>query len=95
MKRLSGNLLLAGALVMLFPCAAHEGSHADPSGQILQAVAVSYDSKVSITEEGAYRLVVSNGIPAHSIGRFPNSGNPNAITPQDHAFRIALAPQAG
>jgi hypothetical protein len=37
--------------------------------------------------------VVSNGIPDHAVGRFPNSGNPNRIRPQAHRFEMPVAPR--
>jgi len=56
----------------------------------LQAIA---DNRVSIREEGGYRYIESNGLPDHSTGQFPNSGNPNSISAQNHQFRVTLNPQ--
>ena len=49
-------------------------------------------NEVSIKQDGNYRYIKSNGIPNHTTGRFPNSGNPNAISEQNHSFRITLKP---
>lgn len=49
--------------------------------------------EVSITIEGDSRVIRSNGLPAHTTGTFPNSGNPNAIRAQNHEYRIPLVPQ--
>ena len=35
----------------------------------------------------------SNGVPVHNTGEFPNAGNPNTITPQDHFFSVRLEPE--
>ena len=51
-------------------------------------------NEVEIVVRGDVRLIASNGIPDHEPGRFPNRGNPNAIRPQRHAFRMPLAPEA-
>jgi len=48
---------------------------------------------VSITEEGNTRRIISNGIPDHETGRFPNRGNPNRIAPQQHRFSVPLEPR--
>lgn len=53
------------------------------------------DSAVRIWEDGRYRYIESNGLPDHQTGRFPNRGNPNAISSQSYRFRVALHPQAG
>ncbi len=50
-------------------------------------------NQVSITTQGDYRIVTSNGIPNHTIGAFPNAHNPNSVAPQQHYFRIPLHPQ--
>ncbi len=47
---------------------------------------------VSITIEGDYRVIKSNGWPDHAPGAFPRRGNPNTATPQSYTFRIPLKP---
>ncbi len=49
-------------------------------------------NRVSIEEDGAYRVVRANAIPDHETGRFPNNRNPNAISEQDLLFRAPLQP---
>lgn len=49
---------------------------------------------VEITVEGAYRVIRSNGLPAHEPGAFPNPGNPNAIRAQSYTYRVPLKPEA-
>lgn len=39
-------------------------------------------NRVSININNGQRCIVANGIPNHSIGRFPNSGNPHSIRSQ-------------
>ena len=51
-------------------------------------------NKVSITIEGEFRVIHSNGIPAHPTGSFPNRGNPNRIAAQDYLFRIPAKPKS-
>jgi hypothetical protein len=43
--------------------------------------------------KGEKRVIESNGIPGHLVGRFPNHGNPNAITPQPYHFEIPTSPR--
>lgn len=51
-------------------------------------------NKVSLTPEGKFVTIESNGIPDHQPGEFPRRGNPNAIKPQSYHFRVPLHPQA-
>lgn len=51
--------------------------------------------RVAITVEGALRWIRGNGLPDHPTGAFPGRGNPNRIAPQNHAFRVPVAPRAG
>lgn len=48
--------------------------------------------RTSIVVRGDHRYIVSNGLPDHETGRFPNRGNPNRITAQDHRFRVPVKP---
>lgn len=48
--------------------------------------------EVRITLEGDYRVIRSNGLPDHATGPFPVRGNPNAIAPQRHEFRVTTKP---
>lgn len=50
--------------------------------------------QVAITVEGALRWIRGNGLPDHPTGAFPVRGNPNRIAPQNHAFRVPVAPRA-
>jgi hypothetical protein len=49
-------------------------------------------NQVTITEEGDFRIIRSNDIPAHKVGRFPNPGNPNEISEQQLNLRLPLHP---
>ena len=51
------------------------------------------ENEVSIREDGNYRYIESNGIPDHTTGKFPNSGNPNSISEQHHNFKVTLKPK--
>ena len=51
------------------------------------------ESKVSMTEEGSFRVIRANGIPNHATGQFPGPGCPNAISAQSYQFRVPLHPQ--
>jgi hypothetical protein len=52
-----------------------------------------WSNQVSITVEGDYRYITSNGIPNHRTGQFPNRNNPNTIAPQQHAFKVPVKPR--
>lgn len=49
--------------------------------------------EVSITADGEYRTIKTDGIPSHDHGAFPNAHNPNTISAQDYHFRVPIHPQ--
>ena len=56
--------------------------------------AANVANTVSITTEGEYRIIKSNGWPDHAPGAFPRRGNPNTATAQSYSFRVPLKPKA-
>lgn len=48
-------------------------------------------NEVTISADGNYRYIISNGIP-YWHGQFPNPGNPNYILPQHYHFKVPLHP---
>lgn len=50
-------------------------------------------ANIRIDEQGGYRYIESDGLPDHATGKFPNPGNPNAISSQDYKFRVPLKPK--
>lgn len=51
------------------------------------------DPTVSITVEGEFRVIRSNSLPDHAIGKFPNAQNPNALRSLNRESRIPLNPK--
>jgi hypothetical protein len=74
------NLWVASAVVALLAWAAAAG--APPERQ------------VEITVQDGVRRISSDGIPDHATGKFPNAGNPNAISRQGYRFRVPEKPRA-
>lgn len=52
----------------------------------------SFLSNVTTSISGNEITVMSDGLPNHETGDFPNSGNPNMISEQDHEFTFSLNP---
>jgi hypothetical protein len=48
-----------------------------------------------VTVKNGIRRLVSNGIPNHKTGAFPNSGNPNKISAQAQDFSLPTSPKKG
>ncbi len=65
-----------------------------PAALALPGMAWAVDNRVSISLEGGYRVIRSNGIPNHETGTFPNRRNPNRISAQSHEFRVPAMPKA-
>lgn len=50
------------------------------------------DHQLTFEQHDGHRHVVSNGIPEHKVGRFPNRGNPHSILPQRYQFSLPTNP---
>ncbi|MEP0521330.1 MAG: YHYH protein [Hyphomicrobiales bacterium] len=53
---------------------------------------LAHEGKVSVSIENGKRCYHSNGLPDHSTGVFPNSGNPNAISAQNVNVCVSTSP---
>ncbi len=51
--------------------------------------------EVAVTVKNGVRRIISNGIPNHVTGTFPNSGNPNRISAQKQDYSISTNPKLG
>lgn len=59
---------------------------------VARGTTVLPDNAVSMTTRGQTRLFTANDIPDHAPGRFPNRGNPNAVSAQSYDFQLPLDP---
>jgi len=76
------------------PAVAHGDHSAYEQVSAIEPIAYGQPgSTVEITEENGKRIIESNGIPNHRLGRFPNRDNPNSIRPQSNHFEMTLDPQ--
>lgn len=57
--------------------------------------AIAATQQVSIAKSGGDICVTSNGIPDHTTGQFPNSGNPHSISTQNITFCVTASPIKG
>jgi hypothetical protein len=48
--------------------------------------------RVSITVRDEFRVITANDIPDHTVGAFPNRGNPHAIAEQGWRVQLPLRP---
>ena len=60
---------------------------------LAQAEDGTLHNHVSVTTDGEYRVIKSNGWPDHAPGAFPRRGNPNTPTAQSYTFRVPLKPK--
>lgn len=56
-------------------------------------VSPAFENKVTIRISGDKRIIDSNGIPDHLVGKFPRRGNPNSIAPQNYHYEMPLNPK--
>lgn len=52
-----------------------------------------YGTKTVVTVKNNTRKIVTNALPNHETGTFPNSGNPNTISAQNRTYTIPLLPK--
>ncbi|MCG2586574.1 YHYH protein [Massilia sp. TS11] len=63
-----------------------------PYSHSLTNTTVNLPATVSISCSGSTRNLTGNGVPDHTIGTFPNSGNPNAVKAVTVQFAGTLNP---
>jgi YHYH protein len=51
-----------------------------------------FGTMVTVTVAGGTRTIVTNALPDHETGQFPNQGNPNTITAQDLTWTFPTEP---
>lgn len=51
-----------------------------------------FGTMVTVRVSGTTRSIVSNALPNHETGDFPNPGNPNTISAQDRAWELTTEP---
>lgn len=51
-----------------------------------------FGTTVTVTVDGPIRTIISNALPDHETGDFPNRGNPNPISEQDVSYRFTTKP---
>ena len=49
-------------------------------------------SKIAVRDDGISLSIQSNGLPTHTVGKFPNRDNPYTISAQSYAFSVPKAP---
>lgn len=72
----------------------HTATEAKPL-QLVSATQTVTSNRVSLSTSGGTRTIRANGVPDHSVGRFPNRGNPHRIKAQNYSFKISMTPQVG
>ncbi len=72
----------------------HTATEAEPVSLASARQKVS-GAQVDMTLRGNTRIIASNGVPSHRVGRFPNGGNPHRIAAQNHRFEVSVSPRAG
>ena len=53
----------------------------------------NFGTKTSVTIKDNKRIMVSNSLPNHNTGNFPNKGNPNVISAQNKTYFFPLIPK--
>lgn len=60
---------------------------------LLAALPASAVGNATITQKGNSTCITGNGLPTHSTGTFPNSGNPHSISAQNVNVCVPANPQ--
>lgn len=51
-----------------------------------------FGTMTTVTVGGGVRSIVTNALPDHEVGEFPNPGNPNTISEQDASYEYTTEP---
>ena len=51
-----------------------------------------FGTKTTVTLSGDKRVMVTNSLPNHKVGSFPNEGNPNTISAQNRRYTFPVNP---
>lgn len=62
---------------------------------LVKATQSNSNARVSIQATNGRRIIRSNGLPDHAVGRFPNRGNPHTIKAQNYSFSMPMTPGVG
>ena len=54
---------------------------------------LNIESVNQVSVDNNIRTIISNGIPTHLVGAFPNKGNPNTIKARNYRFEMTTQPQ--
>lgn len=52
-----------------------------------------FGTKTMVTITAKERIMITNSLPNHVTGKFPNKGNPNTISEQNRTFKFPLIPK--
>ena len=72
---------------------AQTGDVAEAPGFTFAVARIADESEVTIVVRDGVRTITANGIPDHTPGRFPNRGNPNAISAQRYRYQMPVNPE--
>jgi hypothetical protein len=90
-----GCLVLGGILAVAFaqpPMRIHRVTAARPVSLVPADRQPPVAGRVAIAIQDGFRVITANDIPDHTVGAFPNRGNPHAIAAQDWRVRLPLEP---
>lgn len=76
------------------PMRAHTATQSEPM-KLERANASVKGGQVQETISGSKRTIRTNGLPTHSVGRFPNRGNPHRIKAQNKTYIVTTNPRVG
>ena len=74
------------------PARYHTAVQSNGAQLVMANVRMSESNRVSIEVRGNDRIIKANGVPGHSVGQFPNRGNPHSIAAQDYEFEMPAKP---
>lgn len=96
--------LVTLSVAMVFGCVAQSDAqprlrqHTATEAQDITLVSARQSvrgGQVDMSVRGNTRIITSNGVPTHRVGRFPNNGNPHRISGQRHRFEVPVSPRRG
>ena len=87
-------IILVGITLALSSCHSHKAvTSGDGYSSDYTIVDQEYGTNTKATIKDDQRIIVTNALPNHSTGEFPNAGNPNTIQAQNRTYKLPLHPK--
>lgn len=100
------QILILGCFLFIFGCGSSASKKASSSenAELIEMSGLNFWENYTISNskfktetrvriENDQRIMITNALPNHATGKFPNSGNPNVIKAQNKIYSFPISPK--